>query len=282
MISPDAEQYILTHAYVPEHIIGLMALISRGEPFLIDDCLGLAKDNWVILVGYPLTGNFAPEDFARVIAGTIASFRPTHLWFIAPEIPPSVIPLCQDRESDHYYTLALGTFELKADLKRVVKRASRDLTVERVREIAKAHRELITEFLERERPGARIEKLFLAMTEYVPASTTAMVLSARDQFGKVSAFYVIDLAAKDFATYVVGCHSKHHYVVGASDLLFHEMITLAREHGKGYIHLGLGVNEGIRRFKEKWGGVPQLRYEFCKCRCKDPLGLLTSIARVWT
>lgn len=40
------------------------------------------------------------------------------------------------------------------------------------------------------------------------------------------------------------------------------MINLAREYGKGYINLGLGVNEGIRRFKEKWGGIPFLRYEF--------------------
>ena len=25
-----------------------------------------------------------------------------------------------------------------------------------------------------------------------------------------------------------------------------------------------GVNEGIRRFKEKWGGIPTLRYAFCE------------------
>lgn len=58
-------------------------------------------------------------------------------------------------------------------------------------------------------------------------------------------------------------------VLRLSDLLFYEMINLAKEHGKGYINLGLGVNEGIRRFKEKWGGVPFLRYEFCEYRRKD-------------
>ncbi|MDD5245241.1 MAG: hypothetical protein PHU49_14630, partial [Syntrophorhabdaceae bacterium] len=41
-----------------------------------------------------------------------------------------------------------------------------------------------------------------------------------------------------------------------------EMINLAQEKGKNLINLGLGVNSGIRRFKEKWGGVPFLRYEF--------------------
>ncbi len=38
------------------------------------------------------------------------------------------------------------------------------------------------------------------------------------------------------------------------------MLEAARREGKGYIHLGLGVNEGIRRFKEKWGGRPALPY----------------------
>ena len=26
--------------------------------------------------------------------------------------------------------------------------------------------------------------------------------------------------------------------------------------------MGLGVNEGISRFKKKWGGLPFLKYEF--------------------
>ena len=54
MISPVEEAYVLARAYVPEHIVSLMALISKGDPFLIEDHLGLVKDNWLILVGYPL------------------------------------------------------------------------------------------------------------------------------------------------------------------------------------------------------------------------------------
>ena len=46
---------------------------------------------------------------------------------------------------------------------------------------------------------------------------------------------------------------------------FLEMIKLTKEHGKNTINLGLGVNQGIRRFKEKWGGTPYLNYEFCEC-----------------
>jgi hypothetical protein len=140
----------------------------------------------------------------------------------------------------------------------------------RSREITKDHADLIVEFLEREKPGPRTERLFLGMAQYVARTRTAVVLTARDRAGAAAAFYVVELAAKHFATYVVGCHSKRHYVVGASDLLFADMITLAQAHGRAYIHLGLGVSEGIRRFKEKWGGVPRLRYEFCEYKKSDP------------
>jgi hypothetical protein len=103
------------------------------------------------------------------------------------------------------------------------------------------------------------------MPHYVPHSKSSLVLNARNKKGMLSAFYVVDLAADDFAVYLLGCHSKKNYVSHASDLLFYHMIELARESGKKTIHLGLGVNEGIKRFKEKWGGVPSLRYEFCEC-----------------
>ena len=40
-----------------------------------------------------------------------------------------------------------------------------------------------------------------------------------------------------------------------SDALFSEMIDISRQHRKQYVHLGLGVSDGVRRFKEKWGGA---------------------------
>jgi hypothetical protein len=36
MISAEEEKQILSQAYVPEHIVRLMTLVSGGEPFLID------------------------------------------------------------------------------------------------------------------------------------------------------------------------------------------------------------------------------------------------------
>ena len=96
----------------------------------------------------------------------------------------------------------------------------------------------------------------------------------------MSAYYVLELGAETFLTYVVGCHSKVNYVPHASDLLFHKMIEVAKEHQKEYVHLGLGVNEGIARFKKKWGGLPFLKYEFGEISPpqKGPLSWIEALA----
>jgi hypothetical protein len=264
MVTPDEEAYVLERAYVPEHIVSLMALISKGEPFLMEDHLCFAKDNWLILVGYSLDQNFSRERCERILKQTLATFRPEYLWFIGPEIPASLSDSCKERETDRYYKLDLEQLELKSSLQRATDKASEVLTVERAHSISKEHKALIAELLKREKLPPRVRELYRAMPDYVFRSSSAYTLTARDKNGKLCAFFVVELGAKNFSTYVLGTHSKRYYIPHASDLLFLEMIKLTKDHGKNTINLGLGVNQGIRRFKEKWGGVPFLTYEFCE------------------
>lgn len=282
MISPDEEEYILAHAYVPEHLVGLMTSVSGGEPFLCGEFLCLAKDNWAILIGFPLSGEFVAAGLQQAVQDVLRAFRPQHLWFIAPEVPAPLAGACRERESDYYYKLDLQDFTPKAGPRRLVERAARELTVERETAVTGEHQAVVAEFLERERPAPRIAQLFLSMAEYAAKSASAVILTARQREGRIAAFYVVDVGARQFATYVAGCHSKKGYVPGASDLLFFEMAGLAREVGKRYIHLGLGVNEGIRRFKEKWGGFPFLRYEFCEHGRGLPRILLPVFSGIWS
>jgi hypothetical protein len=264
MINPENKAYILERAFVPEHILNLMVPISKGEPFLKEEHLVFVKDNWLILVGYPLEGNFSQERCERILKQAVETFRPEYLWFIGPETPPSLQRSCKERQTDQYYKFDLNQTKLKPSLQRVADKASKELIVERGHSISKEHEGLISELLKREKLPPRLRELYRAMPDYVAHSSTACVLNARDKNGKLCAFFVVELGAKNFSTYVLGSHSKKHYVSHASDLLFLEMIKLTREHGKNTVNLGLGVNEGIRRFKEKWGGIPFLNYEFCE------------------
>jgi hypothetical protein len=264
MLTPEEEAHVLSKAYVPEHIVNLMVPISKGEPILKEDHLGFVKDNWLIFVGYPLDGSFSLERCERILKQAVEIFRPEYLWFIGPEIPASLLDACKERETDQYYRLDLDQTKLKPSLQRMAEKAFKEITVEKSHSISKEHEALIDELLKREKLPPRVRELYRAMPDYVTHSSSACVLNARNKKGKLCAFFIVELGAKNFSTYVLGSHSKKHYVPHASDLLFLEMIQLTREHGKNTINLGLGVNEGIRRFKEKWGGIPFLSYEFCE------------------
>ena len=264
MITPQEEAYVLEKAYVPEHIVTMMALISKGDSFLIEDHLTFAKDNWLILVGYPLDRNFSRERCEQILKHTLETFRPEYVWFIGPEVPDSLLDSSRERETDQYYRLDLEKTTVKPSLQRMADKASKELVVERGHSISKEHEAVIAELLKREKLPPRLRELYRAMPYYVAHSSGACVLNALNKNGKLCAFNVVELGAKNFSTYVLGSHSKKHYVSHASDLLFLEMIKLTQEHGKNTINLGLGVNEGIRRFKKKWGGVPFLKYEFCE------------------
>lgn len=271
MLTPQEEEHIYTFAYVPEHIVSLMVSVSRGEPFLADNFVYYVGNNWLIFVGYPLEGSFSVDTCEAVLRDLRKRFRPEYLWFIGEMIPSSLTSNCTERESDQYYKLDLLSLTIKSDLRRALRKTSPSLSIERSRTMSRQHAELSDEFISRENPSPRIKAFYLAMPDYVSRSPTAVVLNGWSSKGELSAYYVVELGAKAFATYVVGCHSKKHYVPHASDLLFLEMIHLSQESEKNSIHLGLGVNPGIRRFKEKWGGLPFLKYEFCEQRAGHPI-----------
>jgi hypothetical protein len=102
-------------------------------------------------------------------------------------------------------------------------------------------------------------QVFKHVERYLAQSSTAHLLEARKQDVLV-AFSVVDTGAADYAFYLFNFRSQMENVPGASDLLFKAMLELAQSESKKAVNLGLGVHSGIRRFKEKWGGVPFLPY----------------------
>ncbi len=278
MLTRDQEIFILENAYVPEHIVGLMTYLSGGEPFLVDGYFYCRKDDWVILVGYPLNRGYQEAELASILEKMRKSLRFTAMWVIAPKLPLTYEKECRERESDYYFTLGISDENVPGELKRTLNKAQNLLEVNHSRETEKAHLLLSQEFIERSRPQPRIKELLLKSLDYARHSEKAMVLNAWDKRHELSAFYVIDLSAQKFATYVIGCHSKVNYVPGASDLLLYETIRISAAMNKPYLHLGLGVNEGIRRFKRKWGGKPTLPYEMGGAEFKRS-GILNSLMK---
>lgn len=270
MITAEEKAYILTHAYIPEHLVGLMTGVSGGEPLLVDDYFCCRKGDWIIIVGYPLKHDFIINEFETVLNHLKKKYCPKYISLVAPELPRSVTDACQEKESDYYYTLDIENIKISSRLKRIVAKALERLKIEHSNDFRKDHDALSLEFIERVDPPPRVKALLLKMPEYVGHSSHSIVLNAWDHKDCLAAFYIVDMAAKNFSTYVIGCHSKKNYVSGASDLLLFEMIKQSKAYAKHYIHLGLGVNKGIRQFKKKWGGIPTRKYEMCELATGKP------------
>lgn len=270
MLTSEEEKYILSHAYVPEHSVGLMTSLSQGEPYLIDDYFCCRKKDWIICVGYPLMKDFKREQFETVLEKIKKKFRPRRLSLIAQDLSQELCARCSERESDFYYTLDPGESAMGSEVRRNIKKAKQRLTVERSTGMGDNHQDLMKEFVDRMVPSLRVKDLLFKMPRFVDQNRQSVVLNAWDEKSGLAAFYVVDLGAKKFSNYIIGCHSKKNYVLGASDLLLFELIKLSQECDKEYIHLGLGVNSGVRRFKEKWGGKPWLKYEMCELTLRRP------------
>jgi hypothetical protein len=247
MLSPVEEAYILDQAYVPEHCIHLMTRVSGSEPFLIDDFFICRKKNWVILIGYPLADNFTLDKLENVLSKVKKEFRPESVSLIAPQMPSSLVATCQDKQSDAYFTLETQKPVIRSPVKRNLRKARQNLRVEFSSSMQDDHQELMHEFVARTLLADSVKRLLFKMPQFVAGSDMALVLNAWDKTNKLAAFYVVD-----------------------SDLLLFELINLSLEYNKPYIHLGLGVNAGIRRFKAKWGAVPTRRYEMCALTGKKP------------
>ncbi len=145
----------------------------------------------------------------------------------------------------------------------MLKRADRELSVERSNNFDEEHRKMIEEFLKTHPVDEATRFIFKRIDEYLSSSPTAWVFDARNKRDELVAFDVAEFTPKDYSLYMFNFSSDALYVPGASDLLLSEVIQQAKTERKKYINLGLGINPGVTFFKEKWGGVAFLPYASC-------------------
>ena len=255
MLNDQEIKWIHRHAYLPEHLPDYVRAVSDAEPFLHRNYLYFLNKKHLIFNGYPLEPDSDPPaqiyDFIceRCQPDTVAVIA-SAIWLPAEEY--------EQQAMDSYYRLDLPITPIDAAVAYMLRRARRELQVTRGR-FGKEHKKIIKAFLANHTFNRRQKYLFKHIPHYLKASESTVLLEARRE-GKLAAFNIVDLDAADYAFYLFSFRSTKITVPGASDLLFYEMVNLAQAEGKKAINLGLGVNPGIRRFKEKWGGVPFLPY----------------------
>ena len=255
MLNDQEIEWIHRRAYLLEHLPDYVRAVSGAEPFLHRNYLYFLHKKHLIFNGYPLEPD--ADSPASVYDDVCERCQPATVAVIAPSI---WLPAeqCDQQTTDCYYRLDLPLPPLDAAVAYMLRRARRELRVARGL-FGKEHKKIIKTFVASHDFNRQQKYLYKHIPHYLKASDSAVLLEAR-QGNDLAAFNIVDLGAADYAFYMFSFRSAQKKVPGASDLLFHELVKLAQAEGKKTVNLGLGVNAGIRRFKEKWGGVPFLDY----------------------
>jgi len=256
MLSAEEHQWIYRQAYLPEHLPDYVAAISGAEPYLINNHLCFYLRRHMMFIGFPLGDSTGDTVSAYSLA--CERFKPATVSIIAPQIWLAEDD-CEKQVPDSYYRLKLPLDALPAEVAYMVRRAGRDLVVSRGR-FGRDHKRMVKKILGSRQFTPEQIHVFKRIGYYLKYSSSAVLLDARKS-GRLAAFTVLDLGSADYAFYLFNFRSAMLNIPGASDLLFREMASIAQSNGKKAINLGLAVNPGIRRFKEKWGGVPFWSYE---------------------
>ncbi|MDR2743669.1 MAG: TraB/GumN family protein [Desulfovibrio sp.] len=255
---------------VPEHSAAFMQAMSGGQPQVRDGFLFFAARDWLIAIGYPLAPGRAANTggtfeiasagaFERALESVLLECGSRDCWAVAPRLPDALAPY--RTESDAYFTLDAAS-PVPGRLRNCVRKARERLRMEEGREFTSAHRRLWAEFLRYRELKPQARELFAKMPFVLDApGSDIRLLNAWRADGGLAACLVMDFAPAEFCVYLIGARSRIAYAPHAGDALFAVMLERAREEGKKFLHLGLGVNDGIRRFKKKWGGSPTVPYE---------------------
>ena len=255
MLNNSEIKHIHRRAYLPEHLPNYVRAVSGAEPFLHHNYLYFLNKKHLIFNGYPLESDSDPP--ASAYDAICERCQPSTVALIAPAL---CLPAeqCEQQTTDSYYRLDLPLPPVDPAVAYMVRRARRELQVGQGH-FGKEHKKVIKAFVAGHNFNRQQKYLYKHISQYLKASDSAVLLEARRE-GKLAAFNIVDLGAADYAFYMFSFRSEKTKVPGASDLLFHEMVKLSQAETKKAVNLGLGVNAGIRRFKEKWGGVPFLDY----------------------
>ncbi len=244
------ESEILKLANVPEHSLYFMQAVSGGSFFLQDNYLCFSANNWLTIIGYPLKGEYNDNDFLQAKDKAVKAVQAINCYTVAPFLPKVLEKHIE--EKDDFYILPLPA-EIPRKLKNPIQKAKEKLRVELGTTFTAQHKRLFTEFMSRVPLNEKVRTLF-SSTQYLFTQNISelYLLNAWDAENRLVATLLLDFAAHDFTSYILGAHSKSFYSPHAHDLLFEQMIKISEEKNKKYIHLGLGVNEGIKKFKLKW------------------------------
>lgn len=248
---------VSTKAVVPEQVTDYVTAVAGSRPRLFDTCIGYVSKNQIVLIGYPLHDPLDKEALENGVALALAVPGLQTLSVIATEAPKAAPPDAAII-ADSFFSLPLPAPQPGPKLANLLRRASRELTLIQERSLAKDHLALVAHYLNRLELAEGSRHIFKNLSQYVRNSQSSLVFSVRRTDGRLAAFSIGEFASKHTAMFMFCFRDPAIAPPGSADLTLSGLINEAQKRGHTRLNLGLGVNDGIRFFKRKWGAAPFL------------------------
>jgi hypothetical protein len=175
---------------------------------------------------------------------------------VRPPQAPEGLPAAQDG----YVSVPVPHPPPVQKLRNLLRRAGRELAIERGGTCGDEHLALIQPYLDGPHLTAGTRHIFRQLPRYLETSPGSLMLSARRSDGRLAAFSVGEFGSLHTAFYMFCFRKPGLAPPGSTDLLLSALLEEARERGQARMNLGLGVHAGVRFFKRKWGAEPFLPY----------------------
>lgn len=246
-------------AAVPEQVAAYVCTVGGARPCRLGACVGYRSDDHLVLVGYPLHDPRDEIALGAAVAQALELPGLRRITVIGPARPPQA-PAGAPEARDEHVGLAVPPPAVRQKLRSLLRRAAREVTVAPGRELGPDHLALVGRYLKERMLDDGTRYIFGRIGDYLRASATARVVSARLGDGRLAAFAVGEFASRHTGFFMFSFRDPHLAPPGSADLLLAHLLEEARGRGQTRMNLGLGVNAGIAFFKRKWGAEPFLPY----------------------
>ncbi len=259
MIGPDRLARATAQAVVPEQVVPYALAVGDGTPRWFGACIGYQTGDHAVVVGYPLHDPLDRAATAEAVNLAMDSPEVRRITVLAPARPPQA-PAQALSVEDGYYGLDLPIVPPRPKLANLLRRAERELKVDRGRALDAAHDAMVKRYLAERTllPGTR--RVYSRLHRYLETSPGVLVFSARHGDGRLAAFAIGEFGALSTAFFMFCFRDPNLAPPGSADLVLLALIREAETRGHQRVNLGLGINEGVRFFKRKWDAELFLPY----------------------
>jgi hypothetical protein len=279
MIVPGQFAGVTAQAETPEQVIPYVCAVSDLKPRMLGSCVGYEAEGEVVLVGYPLHDPRDTGAMAEAVGLALRLPRLRRITVLGPARPPQA-PESAVIEEDWYCCLTVPAPPPSQKIRNLLRRAGRDLAVERGGSWGEDHTALVGRYLNERPLAAGIRHIYKKLPRYLAESSGSLLVSARLADGRLAALSVGEYAGLATAFYMFSFRDPGIAPPGATDLLLAQLLEEAMERGHKQMNLGLAVNDGIGFFKRKWGAVPFLPYVQATWETASP-GISTVLASLF-